>query len=100
VSIHLSIRLWHNTAVGLLLWAQRAEEISTDCSVASGQHQPRRSGRMRVVPLCRPTWEAERVLVELWSGVQKFKTLLIAELSKVFPNEMAKYRSLRGDERL
>jgi len=32
--------------------------------------------------------------------MQKFKTLLIAELSKVFPNEMAKYRSLRGDERL
>jgi len=31
--------------------------------------------------------------------LQKFKTLLIVELSKVFPNEMAKYRQLRGDDR-
>jgi len=40
------------------------------------------------------------VILENCVLVQKFKTLLIAELSKVFPNEMAKYRSLRGDERL
>jgi mediator of RNA polymerase II transcription subunit 10 len=32
-------------------------------------------------------------------SLKKFKTLLIVELSKVFPNEMAKYRQLRGDER-
>lgn len=32
-------------------------------------------------------------------ALKKFKTNLIAELSKVFPNEMAKYRQLRGDDR-
>lgn len=30
---------------------------------------------------------------------RKFKALLLVELSKVFPNEMAKYRAIRGDER-
>ncbi|GAB1599867.1 mediator of RNA polymerase II transcription subunit 10-like [Argonauta hians] len=30
---------------------------------------------------------------------KKFKATLIAELSKVFPNEMAKYRAIRGDDR-
>jgi mediator of RNA polymerase II transcription subunit 10 len=31
--------------------------------------------------------------------LKKFKMQLIVELSKVFPNEMAKYRQLRGDDR-
>ncbi|XP_015907250.1 mediator of RNA polymerase II transcription subunit 10 [Parasteatoda tepidariorum] len=30
---------------------------------------------------------------------RRFKSLLLVELSKVFPNEMAKYRAIRGDER-
>ncbi|KAK2162236.1 hypothetical protein LSH36_101g01019 [Paralvinella palmiformis] len=30
---------------------------------------------------------------------KKFKTLLIVELSKEFPHEMAKYRAVRGDDR-
>lgn len=30
---------------------------------------------------------------------RRFKTLLLVELSKVFAPEMAKYRSIRGDER-
>ncbi|XP_045141098.1 mediator of RNA polymerase II transcription subunit 10 isoform X2 [Echinops telfairi] len=29
---------------------------------------------------------------------QKFKSLLIQELSKVFPEDMAKYRSIRGED--
>ncbi|CAH1778542.1 unnamed protein product [Owenia fusiformis] len=33
-------------------------------------------------------------------GFKKFKVLLILELSKTFPNEMAKYRAVRGDDRL
>ena len=33
-------------------------------------------------------------------GYRKFKALLLVELSKVFSNEMAKYRSIRGDERI
>ncbi|ESN97621.1 hypothetical protein HELRODRAFT_85402 [Helobdella robusta] len=32
-------------------------------------------------------------------ALKKFKSLLVVELSKVFPNEMAKYRQLRGDDR-
>ena len=32
-------------------------------------------------------------------GYRRFKALLMLELSKVFNNEMAKYRSIRGDER-
>lgn len=32
-------------------------------------------------------------------GYRRFKTLLMVELSKVFNNEMVKYRSIRGDER-
>ncbi|XP_076355598.1 mediator complex subunit 10 [Tachypleus tridentatus] len=30
---------------------------------------------------------------------RRFKALLLVELSKIFPNEMAKYRAIRGDER-
>ncbi|GBM25844.1 Mediator of RNA polymerase II transcription subunit 10 [Araneus ventricosus] len=30
---------------------------------------------------------------------RRFKGLLLVELSKVFPNEMAKYRAIRGDDR-
>lgn len=30
---------------------------------------------------------------------RRFKAMLLIELSKVFPNEMAKYRAIRGDER-
>ncbi|XP_023234946.1 mediator of RNA polymerase II transcription subunit 10 [Centruroides vittatus] len=30
---------------------------------------------------------------------RRFKALLLVELSKVFPNEMAKYRQIRGDDR-
>ncbi|GFT33465.1 mediator of RNA polymerase II transcription subunit 10 [Nephila pilipes] len=30
---------------------------------------------------------------------RRFKSLLLVELSKVFPNEMAKYRAIRGDDR-
>ncbi|XP_077533701.1 mediator of RNA polymerase II transcription subunit 10-like [Haemaphysalis longicornis] len=30
---------------------------------------------------------------------RRFKALLLVELSKVFPTEMAKYRAIRGDER-
>uniref|UniRef100_A0A2R5LF12 Mediator of RNA polymerase II transcription subunit 10 n=2 Tax=Ornithodoros turicata TaxID=34597 RepID=A0A2R5LF12_9ACAR len=30
---------------------------------------------------------------------RRFKALLLLELSKVFPTEMAKYRAIRGDER-
>ncbi|RWS31656.1 Mediator of RNA polymerase II transcription subunit 10-like protein, partial [Leptotrombidium deliense] len=30
---------------------------------------------------------------------RRFKAMLLVELSKVFPNEMAKYRAIRGDER-
>jgi len=30
---------------------------------------------------------------------RRFKAMLLVELSKVFPNEMAKYRAVRGDER-
>ncbi|GAB6026907.1 Mediator of RNA polymerase II transcription subunit 10 [Chamberlinius hualienensis] len=30
---------------------------------------------------------------------RKFRAYLLVELSKVFPNEMAKYRALRGDDR-
>ncbi|XP_074603770.1 mediator complex subunit 10 [Brevipalpus obovatus] len=30
---------------------------------------------------------------------KRFKAILLIELSKVFPNEMAKYRAIRGDER-
>lgn len=33
-------------------------------------------------------------------GYRRFKALLMVELSKVFSNEMAKYRSIRGDERI
>ncbi|CAH1782228.1 unnamed protein product [Owenia fusiformis] len=33
-------------------------------------------------------------------GFKKFKVLLLLELSQVFPNEMAKYRAVRGDDRL
>lgn len=29
---------------------------------------------------------------------QKFKSLLLVELSQVFPTEMAKYRAIRGDD--
>jgi mediator of RNA polymerase II transcription subunit 10 len=29
---------------------------------------------------------------------RRFKGLLLMELGKVFPNEMAKYRAIRGDE--
>ena len=43
--------------------------------------------------------EVEYELVVLCVVLQRFKTLLIIELSKVFPNEMAKYRQLRGDDR-
>merc|ERR1711894_628654 len=32
-------------------------------------------------------------------AVKKFKVALILELSKEFPNEMNKYRAIRGDER-
>ena len=32
-------------------------------------------------------------------GYRRFKSLLMAELSKVFSNEMVKYKSIRGDER-
>ncbi|XP_064599324.1 mediator of RNA polymerase II transcription subunit 10-like [Liolophura sinensis] len=32
-------------------------------------------------------------------AVKRFKNMLIVELSKSFPNEMAKYRALRGDDR-
>ena len=30
---------------------------------------------------------------------QKFKSLLLVELSQAFPNEVKKFRSIRGDER-
>ncbi|OBS80221.1 hypothetical protein A6R68_21579 [Neotoma lepida] len=30
--------------------------------------------------------------------MKKFKSLLIQELSKVFPEDMAKYRSIRGED--
>ncbi|ELU05881.1 hypothetical protein CAPTEDRAFT_225426 [Capitella teleta] len=30
--------------------------------------------------------------------LKKFKAMLTVELSRVFPNEMAKYRALRGDD--
>jgi len=30
---------------------------------------------------------------------RRFKAMLLVEMSKVFPNEMAKYRAIRGDER-
>lgn len=30
---------------------------------------------------------------------RKFRALLLVELTKVFPNEMAKYRAVRGDDR-
>lgn len=32
-------------------------------------------------------------------GYRRFKALLMLELSKVFNNEMVKYRNVRGDER-
>ncbi|XP_037844625.2 mediator of RNA polymerase II transcription subunit 10 isoform X1 [Chlorocebus sabaeus] len=32
--------------------------------------------------------------------MKKFKSLLIQELSKVFPEDMAKYRSIRGEDHL
>lgn len=31
-------------------------------------------------------------------SLQKFKSLLIAELGKVFPEEMAKYKAIHGDD--
>lgn len=36
----------------------------------------------------------------LFCGVspQKFKSLLISELGKVFPEEMAKYKAIHGDD--
>lgn len=39
-------------------------------------------------------------LVQHWTRLfQRFKAMLLVELSKVFPNEMGKYRAVRGDER-
>ncbi|XP_053209311.1 mediator of RNA polymerase II transcription subunit 10-like [Panonychus citri] len=32
-------------------------------------------------------------------ATRRFKTMLLIELSKVFPNDMARYRAIRGDER-
>lgn len=31
---------------------------------------------------------------------QRFKSLLLVELNQAFPNELVKYRAIRGDERL
>ncbi|CAG2171724.1 unnamed protein product [Oppiella nova] len=55
------------------------------------------------VNICKDCMEKALQKNELMKGkidsYRRFKAMLLVELSKVFPNEMGKYRAVRGDER-